>query len=546
MASSPTTNHTPSDPSPATNSPTPPHRPSSPADPDRELLTAGAEDEDGDSRAHSEGCLGILPPLKLPPPPDRLPPNFTPPVVTDASQASTEKGWVEVGGQHRRRLERLPAPPRKKETDRVLAFKRRAYGLCFRCLAEDHFVADCRRPITCLGCGRAGYRERGCPDHLPASHGHLHSALLPPAAPHLPTHPPQAPSLRLQKRSWASVVAAPTRLVQGVPCSNSGAPCSGLSDPDESTLAADLGLLKPLFAAQTEALRAELQALVTARAEEVVQPLRDMAVALQGWAAQVSGLLERLEAISGKFVDLPAFNQSLEVREGGNMGNGGGSSSLAPLDLPPPWCEHDETAPFVVADDVLPVVDVVLHEIVIQGEEEQAKVAEIVTSSNNMEHIEVALPDGLVGEVPPFVSSSVTLASGGTTNMLSSGSEEPLGDIGAPSTTMLDEFLSSFSCAAPGSLLEEPIHMQIDGASTCSERRSGRLDKKNRNGNIPTAKRAEYRLAEAYGEPPKGMTSKKGSEEDVQEKMNSYLRMYKKPLTPTSIQAIRALVEANG
>ena len=228
------------------------------------------------------------------------------------------------------------------------------------------------------------------------------------------------------------------------------------------------------------------------------------------------------------------------------MGNGGGSSSLAPLDLPPPWCEHEEPAPSVVADDVLPAMDVALHEMVCQGEEEQAKVAEIVTSSNDMEHIEVALPDGLVGEVPPFVSSSATLASGGTTNMLSSGSEEPLGDIGAPSTTLLDEFLSSFSCAAPGSLLEEPIHVQIDGASTCSERRSGRLDKKNRNCNIPTAKRAEYRLAEAYGELPKGMTSKKGSEEDVQEKMNSYLRMYKKPPTSTAIQAIRALVEANG
>uniref|UniRef100_A0A8R7TBN5 Uncharacterized protein n=1 Tax=Triticum urartu TaxID=4572 RepID=A0A8R7TBN5_TRIUA len=165
---------------------------------------------------------------------------------------------------------------------------------------------------------------------------------------------------------------------------------------------------------------------------------------------------------------------------------------------------------------------------VIQGEEEQAKVAEIVTSSNDMEHIEVALLDGLVGEVPPFVSSSVTLASGGTTNMMSFGSEEPLGDIGAPSTTLLDEFLSSFSCAAPRSLLEEPIHVQIDGASTCSERRSGRLDKKNRNCDIPAAKRAEYRLVEAYGELPKGMTSKKGSEEYVQEKMNSYLRMYKK------------------
>ncbi|KAF7024544.1 hypothetical protein CFC21_036879 [Triticum aestivum] len=377
--------------------------------------------------------------------------------------------------------------------------------------------------------------------------------MLPSAAPRLPNHPPTAPSPRLQKRSWASVVAAPTGLVQGAPCSKSGAPCSGLADPDDSTLAADLGLLKPLFAAQTEALRAELQALVSARVEEVVQPLRDMAVALQGWAAQVSGLLERLEAISGKAV-----------------GNGGGSSSLAPLGLPPPWCEHEKTVPFVVADgkdvseagmagclsevlatmalpaDVLPAVDVVLHEMVFQREEEQAKVAEIVTSSIDMEHIEVALPDGLAGEAPPFVSSSVTLASGDTTNMMSSGSEEPLGDIGAPSTSLLDEFLSGFSCAAPRSLLEEPIHVQIDGTSTCFERRSGCLDKKNKNYNIPTAKRAEYRLSEAYGELPKGMTSKKGSEEDVQQKMSSYLRMYKQPLTPTATQAIRALVEANG
>jgi hypothetical protein len=128
--------------------------------------------------------------------------------------------------------------------------------------------------------------------------------------------------------------------------------------------------------------------------------------------------------------------------------------------------------------------------------------------------------------------------------MMSSGSEELLGDIGVPSTTLLDEFLSS--CAVPRSLLEEPIHVQIEGASTCSGRRSGRLDKKNKNCNFPTAKRAEYRLAEAYGELPKGMTSKKGSKEDVQEKMNSYLRMYKKPFTPTAIQAIRALVEVNG
>uniref|UniRef100_A0A8R7RGK0 Uncharacterized protein n=1 Tax=Triticum urartu TaxID=4572 RepID=A0A8R7RGK0_TRIUA len=136
-------------------------------------------------------------------------------------------------------------------------------------------------------------------------------------------------------------------------------------------------------------------------------------------------------------------------------------------------------------------------------------------------------------------------ASEGNSSMMCSGSEELLGDIGAPSTTLLDELLSNFSCTAPRSLLVEPIHLQIEGASTCSGRRSDRLDKKNKNCNIPTAKHAEYRLAEAYGELPKGMTSKKATKEDVQEKMKPYLQMYQKPLTPTAVQAIRALVEIN-
>uniref|UniRef100_A0A452XFV4 Uncharacterized protein n=1 Tax=Aegilops tauschii subsp. strangulata TaxID=200361 RepID=A0A452XFV4_AEGTS len=224
-----------------------------------------------------------------------------------------------------------------------------------------------------------------------------------------------------------------------------------------------------------------------------------MAVALQGWAAQVSGLLERLEATSGKFVDLPAFNQSLEVREGGNMGNGGGSSSLAPLDLPPPWCEHDETAPFVVVDDVLPVVDVVLHKIVIQGEEEQAKFAEIVTSSNDMEHIEVALPDGLVGEVPPVVSSSVTLASSApctgkpSKELIQMGADEPLGRASSPWGEFLEELALTVSSS--------PQVLQVgEAAPSLFERQSCRLDKKNKECDIPVAKRAEYRRAEAFGE----------------------------------------------
>lgn len=239
MASSPPTNLTPSDPSPATDPPIPPMRANSPADPDPRLLVAGASDGDGASLLCSEGCPGLLPPLTLPPPPVQLPSNFTPQIVADASQASAEKGWVEVGGRHRPRLEKPSALPRKK-IDRSLAFKRRAYGLCFRCLAEDHFVADCRGPVTCLGCGHSGHRERGCLGRLPAiqaaSQGRIHSSTSPPAAPGLPNHQPPASSQRLQQRSWAAVVASPTGLVQEPPCSNSGVTWSGLSDPGRPLL----------------------------------------------------------------------------------------------------------------------------------------------------------------------------------------------------------------------------------------------------------------------------------------------------------------------
>ncbi|XBI13607.1 hypothetical protein VPH35_140329 [Triticum aestivum] len=271
-----------------------------------------------------------------------------------------------------------------------------------------------------------------------------------------------------------------------------------------------------------------------------------MAFTLQGWAVQVSILLERLEAISGSVVSSPAINGSPEVREGGTTRIGGGPfSSSAPMGLPPPWCEHEEPAPLVVAcakgvsetsvaacssevlatmalpADVLPTLDV----------EEQGTFEEIVKVSKDMEQIEVVLLAGLAIEVPPLVSSPVMLSSGGTTTMMSSGSGKLLDDIGMPQ--------------APRSLLEAPIHVQIEGASTCSERPSGPLDNKNKSSNIPAAKHAEYRLAEAFGELPKGTTSKKVTEEDVQEKMKSYLRMYKKPLTSTAIQAIRALVEVN-
>jgi hypothetical protein len=41
------------------------------------------------------------------------------------------------------------------------------------------------------------------------------------------------------------------------------------------------------------------------------------------------------------------------------------------------------------------------------------------------------------------------------------------------------------------------------------------------------------------------VASKKGYEEEVQEKMKTYLRMCKKPITPTMTQAVREFVEVD-
>lgn len=72
-----------------------------------------------------------------------------------------------------------------------------------------------------------------------------------------------------------------------------------MTDPDMAT--AVLGLLWPLLAARVGALSVELQAVFASRLDEVVEPLRDMVVAMQGWTAQVACLLEQLEDVDGKF-----------------------------------------------------------------------------------------------------------------------------------------------------------------------------------------------------------------------------------------------------
>jgi hypothetical protein len=63
--------------------------------------------------------------------------------------------------------------------------------------------------------------------------------------------------------------------------------------------------------------------------------------------------------------------------------------------------------------------------------------------------------------------------------------------------------------------------------------------------NIPVAKRVAYRLAKSFGDPSKGPDPKKGSAEDVQEKMKTFMRVRKKPSSPLETQAIRELILAN-
>jgi hypothetical protein len=84
-----------------------------------------------------------------------------------------------------------------------------------------------------------------------------------------------------------------------------------------------------------------------------------------------------------------------------------------------------------------------------------------------------------------------------------------------------------------------------EAAPPLSERRSYRLDKKSKDCNILVAKRAEYRRVEAFGEVPKIKSKGKASEEVLEEKMQHYLKMYKKQHTPQEIEAVHALVKVN-
>jgi hypothetical protein len=127
-------------------------------------------------------------------------------------------------------------------------------------------------------------------------------------------------------------------------------------------------------------------------------------------------------------------------------------------------------------DGVLPEMVIQgVPEMVIQGMEKQAKIADSVHLGKIVELNEKADSPLASNGVPPSPAASA----------------------------LLEEYLTSFRRTEPLSLLDAPILVQLEGDSTCVGRRSGRLEKKNKDCSIPTAKRAEHRLLEAFGDLPK-------------------------------------------
>nr|CAD1831643.1 unnamed protein product [Ananas comosus var. bracteatus] len=44
---------------------------------------------------------------------------------------------------------------------------RNNYGRCFKCLASDHRIADCRDPVRCIRCRKSGHRAYNCKEEDP-------------------------------------------------------------------------------------------------------------------------------------------------------------------------------------------------------------------------------------------------------------------------------------------------------------------------------------------------------------------------------------------
>jgi hypothetical protein len=175
---------------------------------------------------------------------------------------------------------------------------------------------------------------------------------------------------------------------------------------------------------------------------------------------------------------------------------------------------------------------------VTQGVEEQAKMdVETTPSCFGMEMSKVE-SDGHM-TVGKLKISGAPCTDKSSKELIHMDADEPL-EKASPS--LWDEFLEELALTVSSA----PQNAQVGKTdSSLLERRSCRLDKKNKDCDIPVAKRAEFRRAKAFGEVPKVKRKGKASEEVLDEKMQHYLQMYKKQHTPQVVEAVRALVKVN-
>lgn len=305
---------------------------------------------------------------------------------------------------------------------------------------------------------------------------------------------PPAP-LHRPGRTWASVVSH-----QDSPATDGVVPAA-----DPGVPPAVLEPLRPLLAAQAEALGAELQALFAARLEVLFKPLQDLVAAVESWTAQVSSLWEPMEAI-------------------------GGSQDLANVESAPPAVAVGEDCSALVVAGCSAELSEKAQSV------DDPPALEKVMLEDDPPDLASVLPGMSTLEEPKVSSAPCTGKP--SKELIQMDADEPLGRASSPWGEFLEELALTVSSS--------PQVLQVgEAAPSLLERRSCRLDKKNKDCDIPVAKRAEYRRAEAFGEVPTLKSKGKASEEDLNEKMQHYLQMYKKEHTPKAIEAVRALVQAN-
>ena len=510
-----------------------------------------------------------------PPPPDRLPPNFQPqvlPLPADEVEGDfqpqvlprpadevvgDELGWQEVRNRRRPRCS-PPLPPPRGGEDRALAFKRRVRGRCFRCLAPDHRIAGCHGKIRCLACHCSGHRERDCWQRQVANQASPCSVPL------------AAAPLRPLDRSWVSV-AAPA-------AAHGGLPPTSRHESASPTATQDV-MQRSFLEGQVMLMRAEMRDLVVSQLEKMAVSRPERMEPMQSLMERLGSLLERIEAALDRLSMVPAVVQGtpapppplsgieaaldrisaaplsgidFSCRDGGlelfgcsprNATNPASLLALATTPLVVSECVSPEVQamPNLQALAVETVVPLSLQELMGFG-------APSSEERSPEETVQIVVGDPLE-KASPFSAGELCHELAGMTsgspNVMQVGEDgqqfASVTQVDKPPIS-LEEFLKNVTCVLPSPLLgtPPPVQMAAENA-TRTARRSGRLDKKKRSCNIPTAKRAEFRLMEAFGELPE-----MNKDEVAESKVQTFQNMCKKPLSSQAMAAIHSLVGIGG